>query len=63
MATAKEQVAEKATAKKTYKLRSQNKYLTVGSMGVQFMKGIYTTQDPEVAKALLTLDGVELDEE
>lgn len=45
---------------KVYKLRSSNKYLTVSSLGVQFMAGKYETTDPAITKALLTLDGVEL---
>lgn len=55
-------MAEKTAKKKEYKLRSINKYLTVGSLGVQFIKGVYITSDPEEAKALLTIDGVDLDE-
>lgn len=33
---------------KVYNLRSSNKYLTVSSLGVQFMAGKYTTTDPVV---------------
>ena len=57
-----EKTAKETTKKKEYKLRSSNKYLTVGSLGVQFIKGVYTTSDPEVAKALMTIDDVDLDE-
>ena len=48
---------------KVYNLRSSNKYLTVSSLGVQFMAGQYTTTDPAVARALLEIDDVELIED
>lgn len=54
------EVKEEAKKEKVYKLRSSNKYLTVSSLGVQFMAGKYETTDPDITKALLTLDGVEL---
>ena len=54
------EVKEAAKKGKVYKLRSSNKYLTVSSLGVQFMAGKYETTDPAITKALLTLDGVEL---
>lgn len=54
------EVKEDAKKGKVYKLRSSNKYLTVSSLGVQFMAGKYETTDPAITKALLTLDGVEL---
>lgn len=57
---AKVKVKEDAKKGKVYKLRSSNKYLTVSSLGVQFMAGKYETTDPAITKALLTLDGVEL---
>lgn len=50
------------TGAKEYKLRSANKYLTVSSLGVQFMAGKYTTTDPAVAKALMEIDGVDLED-
>lgn len=53
----------KGATKKTYKLTSVNKFLTVSSLGVQFMSGKYETSDSEVVKALINLDGVELVEE
>lgn len=63
--------AEKATQEptevkaeaKTYALRSSNKYLTVSSLGVQFMAGKYSTADPAVARALMEIDGVDLIED
>lgn len=55
-----EAIVEEAKKEKVYKLRSSNKYLTVSSLGVQFMAGKYETTDPAITKALLTLDGVEL---
>lgn len=61
-ATEETKVAAKAEAK-VYNLRSSNKYLTVSSLGVQFMAGKYTTTDPAVARALLEIDDVELIED
>lgn len=46
-----------------YNLRSSNKYLTVSSLGVQFMAGKYSTTDPAVVRALVELDGVDLIED
>ena len=46
-----------------YNLRSSNKYLTVSSLGVQFMAGTYSTTDPAVVRALVELDGVDLIED
>ena len=48
---------------KVYNLRSSNKYLTVSSLGVQFMAGKYSTTDPAVARALMGIDGVDLIED
>lgn len=61
-ATEEIKVEAKAEAK-VYNLRSSNKYLTVSSLGVQFMAGKYTTTDPAVARALLEIDDVELIED
>lgn len=44
---------------KAYKFNSQNKFLTVSAVGVQFIDGVATTTNLEVAKYLATLDGVE----
>lgn len=60
--TEEPKVEAKAEAK-VYNLRSSNKYLTVSSLGVQFMAGKYTTTDPAVARALLEIDDVELIED
>lgn len=64
-AEVKEEKGKKAkdSKKKVYNLRSSNKFLTVGSLGVQFFNGKYSTTDPEEARALLTIDDVELIEE
>lgn len=51
------------TNEKTYKFKSQNKFLTVSAVGVQFIDGVATTTNLEVAKYLATLDGVEKVEE
>lgn len=61
-ATEEIKVEAKAEAK-VYNLRSSNKYLTVSSLGVQFMAGKYSTTDPAVARALLEIDDVELIED
>lgn len=54
----------KATTKaKAYNFVSANKYLTVSSLGVQFVNGKATVTDVEVARALATLDGVTLVED
>lgn len=60
-----EQVAEneKRDKVKEYKFVSSNKYLTVSSLGVQFVKGKATVTDLEVARALATIDGVTLVED
>lgn len=54
---------EVTKAKKVHTFISSNKYLTVNSLGVQFVAGKATTEDLEVAKALATIDGVTLVEE
>lgn len=48
---------------KAYNFVSANKYLTVSSLGVQFVNGKATVTDVEVARALATLDGVTLVED
>lgn len=60
--TEEPKVEAKAEAK-VYNLRSSNKYLTVSSLGVQFMAGKYSTTDPAVVRALVELDGVDLIED
>lgn len=64
--TEEPKVEAKAEAKaeaKVYNLRSSNKYLTVSSLGVQFMAGKYSTTDPAVVKALMEIDDVDLNED
>lgn len=60
--TEEPKVEAKAEAK-VYNLRSSNKYLTVSSLGVQFMAGKYSTTDPAVVRALMKIDGVDLNED
>lgn len=60
--TEEPKVEAKAEAK-VYNLRSFNKYLTVSSLGVQFMAGKYSTTDPAVVRALMEIDGVDLNED
>ncbi len=63
--------AKKADAKpveevkpvKVYAFTSENKYLTVSSLGIQFVDGKATTTDLSVARALATIEGVNLVEE
>lgn len=55
---------DKAEAKsKSYTFRSENPFLTVSSLKVQFMNGKATVTDVAVARALATIDGVELAED
>lgn len=51
--------AESKTENKVYNFISSNKFLTVSSLGVQFMNGKASTEDLDVARALATIDGVE----
>ena len=54
----------KAEAKaKVYKFTSVNPFLTVSSLGVQFRDGKAEVTDLSVARALVTISGVELVEE
>lgn len=48
---------------KTYKFTSNNKYLTVANLGIQFREGKAETTSLEVAKALAKVGGVEMVEE
>lgn len=52
-----------AKAEKVYKFISENKFLTCSAVGVQFIDGKAETKSLEVAKVLVTLDGVKLIEE
>lgn len=65
MAKKKEAVkpVEEATPVKFYRFTSDNKFLTVTSLGVQFINGKAETDNPAVARALTTIDGVELIED
>lgn len=63
MATSKTKTETETKAedkKKVYTFRSSNKFLTVAALKVQFIDGKATTDNLEVAKALATIDGVEL---
>lgn len=62
MATSKTET-KTAEKKKVYTFRSSNKFLTVSALKVQFIDGKATTTNLEVAKALATIDGVELIED
>lgn len=63
MATTKTSNTNTDATEKIYKFKSQNKFLTVSAVDVQFIDGVATTTKLEVAKYLATLDGVEKVEE
>lgn len=48
---------------KVYKFKSENPYLTVGALGIQFRQGRAETSNLNVARALAKVGGVELVEE
>lgn len=48
---------------KVYKFKSENPYLTVANLGIQFKDGKAETSNLNVAKALAKVGGVELVEE
>ena len=54
---------EKKEAVKVYNFTSKNSFLSCVALGVQFVSGKASTTNLEVAKALATIDGVELVEE
>lgn len=64
-APVEEQETKAPTTKagKVYNFTSSNPFLTVTSLGVQFVAGKASTKDLSVARALVTIDGVELVEE
>ena len=51
--------AEAKQEDKVYNFTSSNKFLTVASLGVQFVNGKASTKDITVARALATIYGVE----
>lgn len=51
--------AEDKQEEKVYNFTSSNKFLTVASLGVQFVDGKASTKDITVARALATIYGVE----
>ena len=57
------EVAEVKEEAKVYKFKSENAFLTVSALGVQFMNGVATTTNLAVARALVKIDGVEMVEE
>lgn len=64
MATTKKTAPEEQKeAKKVYHFTSVNPFLSCVSLGVQFVDGKATTEDVAVARALATIDGVELADE
>lgn len=58
----KKTATNKAEAK-VYHFTSKKKFLTCAGLGVQFMDGKASTNNLEVAKALVKIDGVELVED
>lgn len=59
----KEERENKAPQAKVYNFISENKFLTVASLGIQFVSGKATTTSVEVARELVKIAGVELVEE
>ena len=55
--------AKKTEGAKVYNFISKKKFLTCAGLGVQFMNGKASTNNLEVAKALVKIDGVELVED
>lgn len=53
----------KPTTEKVYAFKSENKYLSCASLGVQFIDGTFSTTNLAVARALAKIDGVTLIEE
>ena len=60
---AKQAEENKAVAEKVYKFKSENPFLSVVSLGVQFINGNASTKDLAVARALARIDGVTLVED
>jgi len=48
---------------KVYKFKSENPYLTVGFLGIQFREGKAETSNLNVARALAKIGGVEMVED
>lgn len=48
---------------KVYKFKSENPYLTVGNLGIQFRQGKAETTNLNIAKALAMVGGVEMVED
>ena len=48
---------------KVYQFKSENPYLTVAFLGIQFREGKASTTNLEIAKALARVGGVELVED
>ena len=59
----KEEQENKAPQAKVYNFTSENKFLTVASLGIQFVGGKATTTSVEIARELVKISGVELVEE
>ena len=53
----------KQEAIKSYKFKSENPYLTVGFLGIQFRNGKAETTNLNVARALAKIGGVEMIED
>lgn len=58
-----EKEEKKAPKAKVYNFTSENKFLTVASLGIQFVSGKATTTSVEIARELVKISGVELVEE
>lgn len=61
--TAKKATTPAQEPKKVYKFKSENPYLTVADLGIQFRGGVAETSNLNIARALAKVGGVELVEE
>lgn len=59
-ANAPEQATKQEKGGKVYNFTSENPFLTVSSVGIQFVNGKASTTNLTVAKYLANLDGVAL---
>ena len=57
------QAEPKQESVKVYRFKSENPYLTVANLGIQFRNGKAETSNLDVARALARVGGVDLVEE
>lgn len=61
--TTTSQSSPKQEPEKVYKFKSENPYLTVADLGIQFRQGEAQTANLNIARALAKVSGVELVED